>query len=47
MTYVAAGTLSHLKLDSRIIASSVPKTMPPVIAIAVSVSVNVIPSLNR
>jgi hypothetical protein len=28
-------------------ASSVPNTMPPVIAIAVSVSVKVIPSLKR
>ena len=34
-------------LDSRIIASSVPKTMPPVIASTVSVSVKLMPSLNR
>ena len=33
--------------DSRISASSVPKTMPPVVASAVSVSVKVMPSLNR
>ena len=39
--------LSHAWLDSRIMASSVPKKMPPVIAIAVSVSVNVIPSRKR
>jgi hypothetical protein len=36
-----------LKLDRRIIASSVPKMMPPVIAISVSVTVNTIPSRNR
>jgi len=34
-------------LESRIIASSVPKKMPPTIASAVSVSVNVMPSRNR
>src|SRR5574341_2133288 len=47
LTYIAAGTLSSAWLESRIMASSVPKMIPPVIAIAVSVSVNVIPSLKR
>jgi len=36
-----------LMLESRIIASRVPKTMPPAIARAVSVSVKLIPSLKR
>jgi hypothetical protein len=36
-----------LKLDSRIIARMVPKKIPPVIAMKVSVSVNVMPSRNR
>jgi hypothetical protein len=36
-----------LKAESRIIASSVPKTIPPLAAIAVSVSVNTMPSLKR
>jgi hypothetical protein len=36
-----------LKLESRIIASRVPKMMPPVIAISVSVTVKVMPSRKR
>ena len=47
LTYAPAGTFNHLWLDNRIIASSVPKMMPPVIARSVSVTVNVMPSLNR
>ena len=34
-------------LESRIIASSVPRMMPPVIASTVRVSVNVMPSRKR
>ena len=46
-TYPVAGSDSHLCDDKRIIASSVPKKMPPTAASAVSVSVKLIPSLNR
>ena len=46
-TYAPATAASGLNDDRRIIASSVPNTMPPVTASAVSVSVNVIPSRKR
>lgn len=42
-----AGTDSSLKRDSRIMASSVPSASPITAASKVSVSVNVIPVLNR
>ena len=47
LTYPVAGSDSHLCDDSRIIASNVPKMMPPAAASPVRVSVKVIPSLNR
>ena len=47
LTYPVAGSGSHLCDDSRIIASSVPKMMPPSAASPVSVSVKVMPSRNR
>jgi hypothetical protein len=46
-TYAPAGRPSSRKLDSRIMASSVPKITPPSMASPVRVSVKVMPSLNR
>ena len=46
-TYAPATTETILKGASRISARIVPKMMPPVIDNSVSVTVKVIPSLNR
>ena len=46
-TYAPATIETAVTLASRIIASSVPKMMPPVIASSVSVTVNVMPSRKR
>jgi hypothetical protein len=46
-TYPPASTESGRKLESRIIASSVPKMIPPVMAMSVSVTVKVMPSRKR
>src|SRR6478672_9611531 len=46
-TYPPASIDSGLKLESRIIASRVPKMMPPVMASSVSVTVKVMPSRKR
>jgi hypothetical protein len=47
LTYAPASIETGRNDDRRIIASSVPKTMPPVMAISVSVTVKVMPSLKR
>ena len=47
LTGSAAEVIPVVKLDSRIIAIKVPKIRPPSAESAVSVTVNVIPSINR